>query len=370
MKLRRQGWSRRDVLQLAPATLLGTALNQAACTDKDQATTNSAENRINRVRRFTVTSKRWKVVGKNSHLDVHGDTATDALLIIDTTGGQQGFGWSRSNEGDAAELLDRDPLDFFQPGRGIVSPLGRGDAPLWDLTGKILNEPAWRLLGGYGPEWVPVYDGSIYFSDLQPEYADRGIPRILEEIDHSLELGHRAFKIKVGRGFKWMAPEPGLVRDIEVVRAIRAHVGPDVKLMVDSNNGYDLATTKRFLKEADIEFFFVEEMFPESVEEDLELKGWIRSRDWNTLARAFHAIYRSRRLRRPARRHAPLRLHRTTRPRANGSTFGDRIGSTQLGVIPRALHAADTRTRHSELRYGRTRSRPHRALRCVRLRTS
>ena len=67
MKLRRQGWSRRDVLQLAPATLLGTALNQAACADKDQATTNSAENRINRVRRFTVTSKRWKVVGKNSH---------------------------------------------------------------------------------------------------------------------------------------------------------------------------------------------------------------------------------------------------------------------------------------------------------------
>ena len=274
---------RRDMLRLTAAALLGTAAAPAACTGPDPPTASSSGSRVSRVRRFTVTSKRWKVVGKNSHLDVHGDTATDSLLIIDTTSGLQGFGWSRSNETDAAELLNRDPLDFFQPGRGIASPLGRGDAPLWDLTGKILNEPAWRLLGGYGSEWVPVYDGSIYFSDLQPEYADRGISRILEEIDHSLELGHRAFKIKVGRGFKWMAAELGLARDIEGVRAIRAHVGPDVKLMVDSNNGYDLATTKRFLEEADIEFFFVEEMFPESVEEDLELKQWIRSRGWNTL---------------------------------------------------------------------------------------
>ena len=283
MKLRKQGWGRRDVLQLAPATLLGTVLTQTACTDENQATANSSENRINRVRRFTVTSRRWKVVGKNSHLDVHGDTATDTLLIIDTTSGLQGFGWANASETEAVELLNKDPLNFFHPAQGVVSPLGRGDAPLWDLAGKILGEPAWRLLGGYGPEWVPVYDGSIYFSDLQPEYAERGISRILEEVDHSLERGHRAFKIKVGRGFKWMEPEVGLARDIEVVRAIRAHVDPDVKLMVDSNNGYDLDTTKRFLEEADVEFFFVEEMFPESVEEDLELKRWIQARGWETL---------------------------------------------------------------------------------------
>ncbi|HIA49973.1 MAG TPA: hypothetical protein EYN90_05250 [Acidobacteria bacterium] len=223
------------------------------------------------------------MVGKNSHLDVHGDTATDTLLIIDTTSGLQGFGWANASETEAVELLNKDPLNFFHPAQGVVSPLGRGDAPLWDLAGKILGEPAWRLLGGYGPEWVPVYDGSIYFSDLQPEYAERGISRILEEVDHSLERGHRAFKIKVGRGFKWMEPEVGLARDIEVVRAIRAHVDPDVKLMVDSNNGYDLDTTKRFLEEADVEFFFVEEMFPESVEEDLELKRWIQARGWETL---------------------------------------------------------------------------------------
>ena len=80
-----------------------------------------------------------------------------------------------------------------------------------------------------------------------------------------------------------MPSAAGLTRDIQVVRAIRSHVGPDIKLMVDSNNGYDLATTKRFLEEADIEFFFVEEMFPESVDEDLELKEWIHSRGWATL---------------------------------------------------------------------------------------
>ncbi len=278
----RSGLNRRDVLRIGAAGLLGAAGAPTAWAGQDTASVSSGT-RIRQIRHFTVTSKRWKVVGKNSHLDVHGDTATDALLVIETTSGHQGFGWSNPSEAEAAELLNKDPLQFFHPGRGVMGPLGQGDAPLWDLAGKLLDEPAWRLLGGYGQEWVPVYDGSIYFSDLQPEYAERGIPRILEEIDYSLERGHRAFKIKVGRGFQWMESEAGLTRDIEVVRAIHDHVGPDVKLMVDANNGYDLATTKRFLEAADVEFLFIEEMFPESVDEDLELKRWLRSKGWATL---------------------------------------------------------------------------------------
>ena len=283
MERKSSGMRRRDMLQLTTAALLATTTSPIAWSGQAPTAANSSGDRITRIRHFTVTSKRWKVVGKNSHLDVHGDTATDRLLIINTASGLEGFGSSNPDEADAARLLNKDPLKFFKPGRGIVSPLGRGDAPLWDLTGKIFNEPVWRLLGGYGPATVPVYDGSIYFSDLEPEYRDRGIPRILEEIDYALELGHRAFKIKVGRGYQWMPSTAGLTRDIQVVRAIRAHVGADVKLMVDSNNGYDLATTKRFLEEANIEFFFVEEMFPESVDEDLELKEWIHSRGWATL---------------------------------------------------------------------------------------
>jgi L-alanine-DL-glutamate epimerase-like enolase superfamily enzyme len=128
-----------------------------------------------------------------------------------------------------------------------------------------------------------VYDSSFYFSDLEPEYAGRGIARILEEVDYSLAQGHRALKLKIGRGYQWMEREAGFRRDVEVVQAVRRHAGPDIRLMVDANNGYDLPTTRRFLEEAGIEFYWVEEMFPEDVELDLSLKAWIQHKGWRSL---------------------------------------------------------------------------------------
>jgi L-alanine-DL-glutamate epimerase-like enolase superfamily enzyme len=150
-------------------------------------------------------------------------------------------------------------------------------------VGKALGTPAWALIGGRGPEWVPVYDGSIYFADLLPEPQGRGIARILEEVEQGIERGHRAFKIKVGRGYKWMEKSAGLDRDVEVVRAIRRLVGPEILLMADSNNGYDLDETLRFLDAIETELFFAEEMFPEDVDLDLRLKAELDRRGLDTL---------------------------------------------------------------------------------------
>lgn len=43
-----------------------------------------------------------------------------------------------------------------------------------------------------------------------------------------------------------MKQEQGDARNIEVVRLIREHIGKDVLLGVDANNGYNLAGAKRF----------------------------------------------------------------------------------------------------------------------------
>jgi L-alanine-DL-glutamate epimerase-like enolase superfamily enzyme len=80
-----------------------------------------------------------------------------------------------------------------------------------------------------------------------------------------------------------MDREAGFRRDVEVVQAIRKRVGRDVKLMVDANNGYDLTSTKRWLDAVGDELFFVEEMFPETVAEDLELKAYLKKKGWKTL---------------------------------------------------------------------------------------
>jgi D-galactarolactone cycloisomerase len=172
--------------------------------------------------------------------------------------------------------------EVWKPGVGMISPLGRADHALFDLVGKALSVPAWKLLGGRGPARFPVYDGSFYFADLLPEHASKGADRLVEEVDDSLAAGHRAMKVKVGRGFKWMEREAGFRRDIEVMHALRKRVGPGVKLMVDANNGFDPDGAMRWLDAVGDDLFFVEEMFPEQVESDLKLKDYLKKKGWST----------------------------------------------------------------------------------------
>jgi L-alanine-DL-glutamate epimerase-like enolase superfamily enzyme len=141
------------------------------------------------------------------------------------------------------------------------------------------------LLGGAGPKRVGVYDGSIYFADLLPEYVDKPLDRFKEEIDMGLAGGHRAFKVKIGRGAKWMTPwAEGYGRDVAVLKTIRRHSGREILIGVDANNGYDLTKTKRLLEDLpDYNFAFLEEMFPEEVEKCLELKRFIGRHGLKTL---------------------------------------------------------------------------------------
>lgn len=241
--------------------------------------------RITRVIGVTLPTKRSKVAGRNARKDVHGDTASDRMVRLYTNTGIEAVGNCGAGEKEAAALIGKDPFEFYRADeRRVVGPLGRGTMPLWDLLGKLTGRPVYELLGGAGAERVPVYDGSIYFADLLPQYADRWRDRFREEIDMGLAIGHRAFKIKIGRGFQWMPREEGDERDVEVVNVIREHAGPDVILGVDANNGYDLAGAKRFLERvADAKLAFIEEPFDEKVEECLELKRFMAEKGWETL---------------------------------------------------------------------------------------
>jgi L-alanine-DL-glutamate epimerase-like enolase superfamily enzyme len=240
--------------------------------------------RITRAVGFDLPLKRSKVAGRNARLDVHGDRSTDRMVHLHTNAGVEAVGNCRAEAKAVGELIGKDPFAFYRGDeRKVSGPLGPGTMPLWDLLGKLQKKPVYELLGGAGPERVPVYDGSIYFADLLPQYADKWQDRFREEIDMGLKIGHRAFKIKVGRGFKWMKRDEGDARDVEVVKLIRKHAGKDVILGVDANNGYDLAGAKRFLEKVGGEnLAFVEELFPEVVDECLELKRFIKDNGWST----------------------------------------------------------------------------------------
>ncbi|MSP89509.1 MAG: hypothetical protein EXQ92_11980 [Alphaproteobacteria bacterium] len=94
---------------------------------------------------------------------------------------------------------------------------------LWDIVGKALNTPVYNLLGGKVRERIPL-SYSIPFGTPE-QMAALAVERV--------KFGHRTIKVKVGS-------EDG-PRDIAAVKAIRAAIGPDVKLRVDGNMGWPTA---------------------------------------------------------------------------------------------------------------------------------
>ena len=114
-------------------------------------------------------------------------------------------------------------------------------------------------------------------NDLGIASDEAGAALIAEHARAGYELNHRSFKIKVGRGARHMPLEAGTRRDIAVIRAVRAAVGPEATILIDANNGYNLNIARRVLAEtADCNVFWLEEAFhedPELYEDAAHLDG-------------------------------------------------------------------------------------------------
>lgn len=241
--------------------------------------------RVEGVLGFDLPTRRSKLAGKNAYKGVHGDTSSDRMLLVRCSTGEYGIGRCHSSQEDAAKLLGTPLKSLFDSDRRqISSPLGSQTMPLWDLVGKLTGKPVYELLGGAGPERVPVYDGSLYFLDLLPEYASTWEDRLREEIDMGLEQGHTVFKIKIGRGDKWMSRSEGDRRDRDFVKVACQHAGDAAQMAVDANNGYDFAGAKACMEEiGPLGIPFAEEMFEENVEDCLAMKEFYRQQNFETL---------------------------------------------------------------------------------------
>jgi L-alanine-DL-glutamate epimerase-like enolase superfamily enzyme len=180
--------------------------------------------------------------------------------------------------------------EVFLPERGVPAAWRPFEYPLWDLAGRRAGLPVYSLAAmivGAAPASSPLrvrcYDTSLYFDDLDLTADAEAADRIAGEAREGWERGHRAFKIKVGRGARHLPLEEGTRRDIAVIRAVRAAVGPDAPLLIDANNGWNLNLTKRVLAEtADCGIYWVEEPFHEDPVLYRDLKAWFAAEGLTT----------------------------------------------------------------------------------------
>jgi L-rhamnonate dehydratase len=230
--------------------------------------------------------QRPRSAGSNARLGEHGIGVRVPILRITAEDGATGFGVCHASREQVSALLGVDLDTAFSAERGVADAWLRFDYPLWDLAGQRAGRPVYTLAAAMvgaevrRPYRVPCYDTSLYFDDLHLASDDAAAELIAAEAREGYDRGHRAFKIKVGRGARHLPLEQGTRRDIAIVHAVRAAVGHGLPIMLDANNGYNLNLAKRVLTEtAGCGVFWLEEAFHEDPVLYRDLRGWLAERE-------------------------------------------------------------------------------------------
>ncbi len=141
-------------------------------------------------------------------------------------------------------IIGRDPRDIEQVVRilkkhsfwrlGVIgmSAVSGIEIALWDILGKSLGVPVWRLLGGQVRDKVKVYT-HLGLGDMRAVYETLELEPLVQRAAQVVENGYQAFKA-VFIPYSHYSPT---VKDIDKVarlmQALREAVGNDVEIMVD-----------------------------------------------------------------------------------------------------------------------------------------
>lgn len=133
------------------------------------------------------------------------------------------------------------------------SAIGAIEIALWDILGKVAGKPIYQLLNATRKSILLYGTGTTYFEMTPAWHA--------AFMDRAMRQDFQAIKVRVANNATW---------DVDVVRTVREHIGPDIKLMVDAYMSYSmdqaLNMIERFREydiyfmEEPISFFRLEEM--------------------------------------------------------------------------------------------------------------
>jgi L-alanine-DL-glutamate epimerase-like enolase superfamily enzyme len=222
-----------------------------------------------KITRITSTYYAWqRPVAITNGLHTYGGVRL-AIVRVETDAGITGIGIGGAKSGErqfraafAEKLVGADPMmteaiwaRFWVPKlhgrRGFETrALSSIDLALWDLKAKVAGLPLYKMLGGFRTR-IPTYVAGGYYAE------GKGLKELQAEMASYVERGARAVKMKVGA-----VP---VAEDVARIRAVRAAIGPDVRLMIDANcayRHYEAIQLARRVEDQDI-FWFEEAVQPD-----------------------------------------------------------------------------------------------------------
>jgi len=184
-----------------------------------------------------------------------------------------------------ARLKGRSPLDvnrlfedlrkggFFQGAQAgmYVAVMSAIETALWDIAGKALNLPVYRLLGGKFRDKIRVYCDTALYQRTLPIAKD-----FADAATKAKSMGFNAMKFDLDQAndpnkydrYNWTASPAELQRMYDQIAAAREAVGPNIDILVDMHGRYDAPTGHAVAKRLEpLNLLWLEEPVPaENVE--------------------------------------------------------------------------------------------------------
>jgi galactonate dehydratase len=141
-------------------------------------------------------------------------------------------------------LIGKDPRDIEQLVRimkkqsfwrlGVVgmSAVSGIEIALWDILGKSLDVPVWRLLGGKVRDKVAVYT-HLGLGDMRAVYESMDAEPLVQRARDVVDKGYKAFKAVFIPYTHFHAPLAEIDKVARLMEALRSAVGPSVEIMID-----------------------------------------------------------------------------------------------------------------------------------------
>jgi galactonate dehydratase len=116
--------------------------------------------------------------------------------------------------------------DFF-----VCSALGGVEMACWDILGKSLGVPVWRLLGGKCRDTVRAYANGWYQVERTPEAIAARAAEVIRN-------GYTALKIDPFGAGSYEMNEEEKVRSVDIIAAVRKAVGPEPEIFIEMHGRF------------------------------------------------------------------------------------------------------------------------------------
>jgi len=176
----------------------------------------------------------------------HGRCPGAVAHLVNTTLRQLVLGQDANDTTGVWKKVYDKQLASHGMGAGACLALSGIDMALWDIRGKALKIPLYKLLGGRARP-IPAYAGGVSLGYQEPK-------ALVEEARPHVQAGYKAVKLRIG---------DTVARDVERIAAVRAAFGDELAILTDANTGYDVADVRAVMPALDEhEVGWLEEPFP------------------------------------------------------------------------------------------------------------